>query len=38
MKRKEFTAGLSLLALASALCLAGLRTIERRLSEREREP
>lgn len=37
MKRKEAAAGLSLLALVSALCLSGLRAIDRKIAEKERK-
>lgn len=37
MKRRELAAGLSLLALVSGLCLAGLKAIDKRLAEKERE-
>ena len=36
MKKKELTAGLSLLALVSGLCLAGLRAIDKKLAEGKR--
>lgn len=37
MKKKELAAGLSLLTLVSSLCLAGLRAIDKRLSEKEKK-
>jgi hypothetical protein len=37
MKRKELAAGLTLLALVSSLCLAGLRAIDNALAEKERK-
>ena len=33
MKKKELAAGLSLLALVSGLCLAGLKAIDTKLAE-----
>ena len=36
-KKKELAAGLSLLAFVSGLCLAGLKVIDRKLAERERD-
>jgi len=35
MKRRIVAAGLALLTLVSGLCLAGLREIDRRLSEKK---
>lgn len=37
MKRKSLTAGLTLLSLVSALCLAGLKRVDKRLAEREKK-
>ena len=38
MKRRSLTAGLVLLSLASGLCLAGLRAVDRKLAGREKKP
>ena len=36
MKRKSLSAGLILLSLASSLCLAGLKAVDKRLAKKER--
>ena len=38
MKRKSLSAGLVLLSLASGLCLAGLKAVDKRLAEKEKKP
>lgn len=37
MKKGELRAGLSLLALVSGLCLAGLKAVDKKLAEKERK-
>ena len=37
MKRKSLSAGLVLLSLVSGLCLAGLKAVDKRLSEKEKK-
>ena len=36
MKRRAVSAGLTLLAIVSGLCLAGLKTIDRKLAEKKK--
>ena len=37
-RKKSLTAGLALLSFVSGLCLAGLKTVDRKLAEKERKP
>ncbi len=38
MKRRALAAGLALLSLVSGLCLAGLKAVDKKLSEKENKP
>lgn len=38
MKRRALAAGLALLSLISGLCLAGLKAVDKKLSEQEKKP